>query len=76
MVKVRPDEDAHVNSRKRSAAMVVFRTYKREPDACNQAIALLLKERLVRNGGDRTIAPDDTKERSVNDFRPTEKYTK
>ena len=54
--------------RKGSLPIVVSRDYKHELDACERAVALLLKKRPVsKQGGSPTSHPNETKERSTAD---------
>jgi len=55
-----------VTDKRQSATVVVCRDYKRETEACEHAVTLLLEKRPVSTqGGFTTSRPDDTKVRST-----------
>jgi hypothetical protein len=57
-----------VTNKRQSAPVAVSRSYRREPDACERAVALLLEKRPVsKQGGHSWNRPDDAKVRSTND---------
>ena len=49
---------------RRSAAPVVSRAYRDEPEYCIKAIQLLLKTHAHKEGGPAIAAPDDPERRS------------
>jgi hypothetical protein len=56
-------------------SVLVSRNYKTRPDDCARALELLLQTSERKEGGP-AAAPDDAKERSMEDPSAIQKYTK